>query len=171
MRWPFLRFWLLMFLFRRGYRTGLERSRIWLATARAIAVPLAVIGQAVGRLLEHPPSARIRRRCWLLILSSQYKGPADRGPAGGLRVSADALSGALAWNLVLCVAALLLIIWVYRHEGRSTPARVMLGVLRGALAAFVLVLLNNPILTRIVTPHTAFGRRGARRSQPEHERA
>src|SRR6478609_11171178 len=37
---------LLMFLFRRAYRTGLERSRIWLATACAIAVPLAVIGQA-----------------------------------------------------------------------------------------------------------------------------
>ena len=61
------------------------------------------------------------------------------------------LSGALAWNVTLSIAAALLIIWVYRHEGRSRGARISLGILRGALAAFVLILLNNPILSRVIT--------------------
>src|SRR5690349_23544583 len=37
---------LLLFLFRRAYRARLERSRIWLAIACTIGVPLAVIAQA-----------------------------------------------------------------------------------------------------------------------------
>lgn len=61
------------------------------------------------------------------------------------------LSGALAWNVTLGIAGALLIVWVYRHEGRSRPARISLGILRGALAAFVLILLNNPILSRVIT--------------------
>src|SRR3954449_1593037 len=40
------------------------------------------------------------------------------------------LSGAAAWNVVLAGSALALIIYVYRNEGRSLQARVMLGALR-----------------------------------------
>ncbi|HET6250247.1 MAG TPA: hypothetical protein VFE47_21330 [Tepidisphaeraceae bacterium] len=58
------------------------------------------------------------------------------------------LSGPLAWNLVLGGSALGLIIYVYRQEGKTTGPRVFMGILRGALIAFVLVLLNNPILNR-----------------------
>ena len=61
------------------------------------------------------------------------------------------LSGTLAWNLILGVSGLLLVIYVYRREGRSTGARTFLGMLRTGLIAFVLVLLNNPILSRIRT--------------------
>src|SRR4051812_34954816 len=51
------------------------------------------------------------------------------------------------WNLALGLAAVAWVVWVYRREGRSRPVRIALGVLRGALLAFVLFLLNNPVLT------------------------
>jgi len=51
------------------------------------------------------------------------------------------------WNIALGLAALAWVVWVYRREGRSRPVRVALGILRGALLAFVLFLLNNPVLT------------------------
>jgi uncharacterized membrane protein len=51
------------------------------------------------------------------------------------------------WNIALALAALAWVVWVYRREGRSRPVRVTLGILRGALLAFVLFLLNNPVLT------------------------
>ena len=51
------------------------------------------------------------------------------------------------WNVLLALAALAWVVYVYRREGRSRPVRVALGVLRAALLAFVLFLLNNPVLT------------------------
>src|SRR5688572_13846387 len=51
------------------------------------------------------------------------------------------------WNIVLALAALAWVVYVYRREGRSRPVRVALGVIRGVLLAFVLFLLNNPVLT------------------------
>src|SRR5687767_8958914 len=51
------------------------------------------------------------------------------------------------WNIALALAAVAWVVYVYRREGRSRPVRVALGVLRGALLAFVLFLLNNPVLT------------------------
>src|SRR5687768_15180193 len=51
------------------------------------------------------------------------------------------------WNIVLALAALAWVVYVYRREGRSRPVRIALGVLRGMLLAFVLFLLNNPVLT------------------------
>lgn len=53
----------------------------------------------------------------------------------------------LYWNLALAAAAVAWVVYVYRREGRSRPVRVSLGVLRGVLLAFVLFLLNNPVLT------------------------
>lgn len=61
------------------------------------------------------------------------------------------IDGALAWNLSLAAGALFLVFYVYRREGRSPGVRISLGVLRSALIAFVLMLLNNPVLTRIRT--------------------
>jgi uncharacterized membrane protein len=55
--------------------------------------------------------------------------------------------GAVSWNLLLGVAAAFLVYQVYRREGRSKPARIMLGVMRALLLAFVLALLNRPVLT------------------------
>src|SRR3954453_12069604 len=51
------------------------------------------------------------------------------------------------WNILLALAALLWVVYVYRRDGRSRPVRVTLGVIRGLLLAFVLFLLNNPVLT------------------------
>src|SRR4051794_10684552 len=55
--------------------------------------------------------------------------------------------GAAFWNLILSAAALALVIWVYRREGRSRNARITLGVIRGLLLALVIALLNRPVLT------------------------
>ncbi|MGH7213832.1 MAG: hypothetical protein ACREIT_03610 [Tepidisphaeraceae bacterium] len=55
--------------------------------------------------------------------------------------------GAVTWNLLLTVLAVVLVIYVYRREGRSRPVRVGLGVLRMALLAFLIALLNRPVLT------------------------
>ena len=38
-------------------------------------------------------------------------------------------------------------LYVYRREGRSKPVRVTLGVIRALLLAFVIALLNRPVLT------------------------
>lgn len=51
------------------------------------------------------------------------------------------------WNIALAVAAVAWVVYVYRREGRSRLVRVSLGILRGLLLAFVLFLLNNPVLT------------------------
>src|SRR5438105_12528966 len=57
------------------------------------------------------------------------------------------ITGAALWNVMLGVAALVLVVWVYRRDGRSRPARISLGIMRAALLAFVIALLNRPVLT------------------------
>lgn len=55
--------------------------------------------------------------------------------------------GAATWNVLLAIVALLLVIYVYRHEGKSRGVKIVLGVLRGTLLALVIALLNRPVLT------------------------
>ena len=55
--------------------------------------------------------------------------------------------GAAAWNVVLAILAAMLVWYVYRREGRSKPVRIGLGIVRGLLLAFLLMLLNRPVLT------------------------
>src|SRR5829696_2558009 len=55
--------------------------------------------------------------------------------------------GAATWNVLLALAMAALVWYVYRREGRSRPVRIVLGVMRGVLLAFLLVLLNRPVLT------------------------
>src|SRR4051812_32628236 len=55
--------------------------------------------------------------------------------------------GAGFWNVLLGAVAVMLVVYVYRREGRSRGARVTLGVLRALLLAFVIALLNRPVLT------------------------
>ncbi len=59
----------------------------------------------------------------------------------------QAVVGAAAWNVVLGVVCLLLVVYVYTRDGRSRGVRVFLGCLRGLLLAVILVLLNRPVLT------------------------
>src|SRR6266542_4895983 len=55
--------------------------------------------------------------------------------------------GAATWNVLLGVLALLLVIYVYQREGRSRRVKVALAIVRGFVLAFLLVLLNRPLLT------------------------
>lgn len=54
--------------------------------------------------------------------------------------------GAVTWNILLSAGALALIFYVYQRDGRSRTAKILLGSLRGLLAAFVILLLNRPVL-------------------------
>src|SRR5688572_1626121 len=55
--------------------------------------------------------------------------------------------GAVTWNVVLAVIAALLVYYVYKREGRSRFARVTLGIMRAALLAFIIAMLNRTVLT------------------------
>jgi uncharacterized membrane protein len=61
------------------------------------------------------------------------------------------LNGTAAWNITLTAAAAFIVIYVYRRDGRSRFARAALGTLRIALIALIILVLNNPVLTRIKT--------------------
>ncbi len=51
------------------------------------------------------------------------------------------------WNVGLGLLMVAWVVWVYTHDGRTKKVRIALGVVRGLLLAFVLFLLNNPVLT------------------------
>src|SRR5438132_13885323 len=53
------------------------------------------------------------------------------------------------WNFLLIVLAIALVVFIYRREGHSRPARIILGTLRAALFALVIALLNRPVLTLV----------------------
>jgi hypothetical protein len=55
--------------------------------------------------------------------------------------------GAGVWNVLLAIGALLLVIYVYRHEGKTRRVKIVLGVIRATLLALVIALLNRPVLT------------------------
>ncbi len=57
------------------------------------------------------------------------------------------LHGAVAWNYVLAVSAGLLVLQIYRQDGRSIAVRSILGGLRLSLFAIILFLLNRPMVT------------------------
>lgn len=53
------------------------------------------------------------------------------------------------WNLLLAAIAVMLVIYVYRREARSTRARVILGACRLLLLGLTLALLNRPVLSLV----------------------
>ena len=55
--------------------------------------------------------------------------------------------GNATWNVVLILAAVLLVVYVYRREAKRTWIRVVLGALRLALLLLVIALLNRPVIT------------------------
>lgn len=57
-----------------------------------------------------------------------------------------AVGGATFYNLVLVLAGILLVVYVYRREGKSTGVRVFLASLRAVLLLVLLLLLNRPVL-------------------------
>ena len=57
------------------------------------------------------------------------------------------VGGAGVWNFLLALLALALVIYIYRREARTRNLRLLLGGLRLAVLALVLLLLNRPVLT------------------------
>lgn len=55
--------------------------------------------------------------------------------------------GVFGWNFLLALAAIILVAWVYRREGRSVAVRISLAILRLVVLAFVILMLNRPHLT------------------------
>ncbi len=55
--------------------------------------------------------------------------------------------GAMTWNLLLGAAMVALVVYVYRREARSRTARITLGTVRLLLLAFILAMLNRPVVT------------------------
>ncbi len=139
---------LLILLFRRTPNRRLENVRHLLALGAAIFVPILLMSQLGAHSYTVAPLVLIAAIVVYLFYTQNRAGMFVAGRLALFGFFLMLLSGTLAWNLVLAAAAGLLILWVYRHEGRALHARILLGVLRTALAAFVLILLNNPVLTR-----------------------
>jgi uncharacterized membrane protein len=59
----------------------------------------------------------------------------------------QAVVGAAAWNAVLAILCVALVVYVYARDGRGRAIRIFLGCLRGLLLGVILVLLNRPVLT------------------------
>ena len=93
-----------------------------------------LVGASGKRWLAGRPAARAVRTAGIL---------------GSFALLLSLLSGAAAWNTVLALAALELVLYVYRRDGRSPLGRVSLGVMRAGLLAFVLALLNRPVVTLV----------------------
>lgn len=55
--------------------------------------------------------------------------------------------GAGLWNFLLIGGAIVLLIYVYRRDGRSRGVRLSLGAIRACLLAVLIALLNRPVLT------------------------
>src|SRR5438552_2382815 len=55
--------------------------------------------------------------------------------------------GASTWNVLLIALVAALVWWVYRREGRARSVRITLGIIRAAVLALVIALLNRPVLT------------------------
>src|SRR5271170_5011065 len=57
------------------------------------------------------------------------------------------VGGAAVWNFMLAGLAIGLVVYIYRREARTQALRAVLGGLRLAILALVLLLLNRPVLT------------------------
>ena len=55
--------------------------------------------------------------------------------------------GAPVWNFVLGLAAVALVVYVYKREGRARTVRILLGGVRLMLILFVVLMLNRPVIT------------------------
>lgn len=54
--------------------------------------------------------------------------------------------GAGLWNFLLIAAGVALVVYVYRRDGHSRRVRLSLGAVRVVLLAFILAMLNHPVL-------------------------
>ncbi len=142
---------LFIILSRRTATRQLHNVRLALAAGSAL-LAAALIPAALG---VHWWSIAIVAGVLVAIVSLYFSGREvglmSLGRLALFGILLMVISGTLAWNSTLAIAGALLVIYVYRREGRSVVARIFLGTLRAALIAFVLLLLNNPIIGRLRT--------------------
>src|SRR5665213_156686 len=142
---------LLALLFRRSAHPRLERARHWSAAAcaglAAVLVPIFAGPSwwSIGLLI-----IMVALLIGLLV-SRRWAGILTLGRVALVAFLLRVVSGTLAWNLALAIGGALLVIAVYRLDGRSSFGRLLLGTLRAGLIALVIFLLNNPVLTRTST--------------------
>ena len=139
---------LLVVLFRRSQSRQLQRVRVWVADGCAVAVALLVPLLAGPHWWSIGLFLAVMAALVVLVALKDREGVLVLGRIALVGFLLKVISGARAWNLTLAVAGALLVLGVYRREGRSTFARVLLGTMRAALVALVIFVLNNPILTR-----------------------
>ncbi|MDB5300484.1 MAG: hypothetical protein JWO87_2147 [Phycisphaerales bacterium] len=149
---------LLVILFRKSRSRELERVRLTLAVACTaiilVAVPFAAgwvqnAGTHAGVLAGYAAVAVgvVALEAWFFRSGNEY-GRTVLGRVALFAFLLCVVSGTLSWNLILAATGALVVLYVYPRDGRSVGARTFLGILRAGLVAFVLLLLNNPILTR-----------------------
>ena len=100
----------------------------------AIAIPLVAIGLLV----------------WFLIVRDVVA-TMVMGRLASFGLLLMVICGTWGWNLTLGIAAVALIIDVYRKDARSTGVRITLATFRCLLIAIVLLLLNRPYFQREIT--------------------
>src|SRR5215203_2879077 len=91
-----------------------------------------VLANVIERLLGLDPGFLSREGEFGIDFNPRWPGP-------------DALTP--YWNVALGALIVAWVAYVYWHDGRRTPVRITLGAVRLLLMAFVLFLLNNPVLT------------------------
>src|SRR5438132_6292289 len=118
-------------------------DEVWALSKVGWALP------AIGKRWAMPTLQNMQRLLEILLgldkgfLSRQGEFSLNFNPQWPLQ----ATTGAAVWNVLLGLLALGLVVWVYRRDGRSRPARISLGIIRAALLAFVIAMLNRPVLT------------------------
>ena len=138
---------LLVVLMRRKQRPS--RPVLMLAVCGALLWPAALLLTAFNIYTISASVAIAGVVAWLLLIhrDDDTLFLVARLTLFGLLLSL--LSGTAAWNITLAIAAAFVVIYVYRQDGRSRFARIALGAMRVALIALVILVLNNPVLTRI----------------------
>lgn len=114
-----------------------------------LAVAHCPVAAGNGYLATHNSQLTTMQRFWELIFGLRPDFLSEEGQFT-LRFNPrwpwqDAI-GAGLWNFVLLAAAVALVIYVYRREGRPRAARLLLGSVRLGLLILLIALLNRPSL-------------------------
>lgn len=139
---------LLVILLRRTAAKQMHNVRLALATG-CVLLAAALPALAVGNNVWTISSLSVA----VVVLAALFVTRHEVAVMGVGRLALFALllmviSGTRAWNLVLGVTGVLVVVYIYKREGKSFFPRFLLGAFRIALLALLLILLNNPILTR-----------------------
>jgi uncharacterized membrane protein len=128
-----------------------SRSVLSLAVCGALLWPVALLMTTLNGYTLSVAAIVIGFVIWLLFFHRDEKTLRLIACVTLFGLLLSLLSGTAAWDITLAAAGAMVLISVYGQDGRSKTARVLLGAMRGLLMALVLLILNNPVLTRIKT--------------------